>query len=164
MSIRLLLPIIALSAAMPAMAGQVAPRKAAKAFTLNGLDAPAPAPATPEEPPVAVDAAPDAAAPIVRGAFTLDTPVQDLIADAGAKAVLDKDLPGMSDDENLPKFKALSLRQLQPQTGGQLTDAMLAKVASDLDILAGGTGRLAAAAPAPKPATGQAKRNRDQSR
>ena len=130
-------------------------------------------PATQAAPPLAAPAIPESSAvaappgtaeapsPAVRSVFTLDTPIQDLVADPGAKAVLDKDLPGMSDDENLDKFKMLSLRSLQPQTGGQLTDAMLMKVASDLDILGGGTGTRALATPLK---AGNARRNRDASR
>jgi hypothetical protein len=72
------------------------------------------------------------AAPSIEAHYTLDTPIKDLIADPAAKAVLDKDLPGMSSDENLPKFEDKSLRELQPMTGGQLTDAMLKQVATDL--------------------------------
>ncbi|MBB5717602.1 hypothetical protein FHR23_000509 [Stakelama sediminis] len=64
--------------------------------------------------------------------FTLDTPIETLIADKRSRAVLDKDLPGLSTDENLDKFKAMSLRKFQPMTGGQLTDAMMHKVAKDL--------------------------------
>lgn len=74
----------------------------------------------------------DAAAAATDAHYTLDTPIKVLIADPVAKAVLDKDLPGMSSDENLPKFADKSLRQLQPLTGGQLTDAMLKQVATDL--------------------------------
>jgi len=70
--------------------------------------------------------------------YTLDTPIRDLIADPQAKAVLDKDLPGMSSDENLPKFADKSLRQLQPMTGGQLTDALMKQVATDLAATAPG--------------------------
>ena len=172
MSIRLLLSsAVLIAAAASAGAGQkIAPRKAAEAFTLDSI---APTPetsATPEptaSPTVAAPSIPENAAlatpapPAIRAVFTLDTPIQDLLADPGAKAVLDKDLPGMSDDENLDKFKMLGLRALQPQTGGQLTDAMLAKVASDLDVLGGGTG--AAVMPAPVKA-GNSKRNRDNSR
>ena len=73
--------------------------------------------------------------------------------------MLDKDLPGISDDENLDKFKSLSLRSFQPMTGGQLTDAMLAKIASDLDVLAGGTGAVVAPVK-----VGNAKRGKDDSR
>ena len=130
-------------------------------------------PATQAAPPLAASVTPESSAvaappgtaeapsPAVRSVFTLDTPIQDLVADPGAKAVLDKDLPGMSDDENFDKFKMLSLRSLQPQTGGQLTDAMLMKVASDLDILGGGTGTRALATPLK---AGNARRNRDASR
>ena len=66
------------------------------------------------------------------GALTLDTPIAALLADAHGKAVLDRDLPGLSTDDNLDKFSAKSLREFQPLTGGQLTDAMLAKVEADL--------------------------------
>ena len=130
-------------------------------------------PATQAAPPLAAPAIPESSAvaappataeappPAIRSVFTLDTPIQDLVADPGAKAVLDKDLPGMSDDENFDKFKMLSLRSLQPQTGGQLTDAMLMKVASDFDILGGGTGTRALATPLK---AGNARRNRDASR
>lgn len=64
--------------------------------------------------------------------YTLDTPIKDLVADPQAKAVLDKDLPGLSTDENLDKFEDKSLRQFQPMTGGQLTDDLLDKTGKDL--------------------------------
>ncbi|WP_174292883.1 hypothetical protein [Sphingomonas bacterium] len=177
MSIRLILPAIALLAT--AATSQQSPVDKARTFTLDGL-APGPAPtadasptgAAPQPAPtLAVPASPESAAvvspptepmPVIRAVFTLDTPIQDLIANLGAKAVLDKDLPGMSDDENLDKFKTLSLHGLQPQTGGQLTDAMLAKVAADLDVLGGGSN--AAMTPAPLLKPGNAKRNGDGTR
>lgn len=80
--------------------------------------------------------------------YTLDTPIKDLIVDPAAKAVLDKDLPGMSSDANLPKFEDKSLRQLQPMTGGQLTDDLLKQVATDLAAIAGGGDAAADTAPA----------------
>ena len=64
--------------------------------------------------------------------FTLDTPIEQLLADPRARAVLDADLPGMSADPNLPKFQLMSLRQLQPMTGGQMSNALLAKTGADL--------------------------------
>ena len=87
-------------------------------------------------------------APAINAHYTLDTPIKALIADPQAKAVLDKDLPGMSTDPNLAKFEDKSLRQLQPLTGGQLTDDMLKKVAQDLG------GISADGAATPSPATG----------
>ena len=81
------------------------------------------------------------------GHFTLDTPIKDLIADPAAKAVLDKNLPGMSSDENLPKFEDKSLRQLQPLSGGQLTDALMKQVAADLAAIGSNADATAADAP-----------------
>lgn len=108
-------------------AARPSPSEAAAAFTLDGVapqgDAPAAGPAEPVQAP---------AAPPVPAPLTLDTPIADLIADPAGRAVLDRDLPGLSTDENLAKFQAKSLHQFQSLTGGQMTDAMLAKVAADL--------------------------------
>src|SRR5690242_16475641 len=76
------------------------------------------------------DSAPTSAS--INAHYTLDTPIKALVADPAAKAVLDKDLPGLSSDENLAKFEVKSLRQFQPMTGGQLTDALLQKTGQDL--------------------------------
>ncbi|MGN6375939.1 MAG: hypothetical protein ACTHMG_10320 [Sphingomonas sp.] len=91
------------------------------------------------------DAAP--AAPVINAHYTLDTPIKILVADPNAKAVLDKDLPGLSSDDNLPKFEDKSLRQLQPMTGGQLTDALLEKTGSDLAAIGGDAPAVAPAVP-----------------
>lgn len=102
---------------------------------------------TPEPPPpvsaAPVSSASGPAAPAAAGArhYSLDTPIADLIADPAAKAVLDRDLPGLSDDENLSKFQALSLRRLAPLSGGQMTGEMLTKVAYDLAALSAGDTR-----------------------
>ena len=70
--------------------------------------------------------------------FSLDTPIAALIADYRAKAVLDRNLPGLSADENLDKFKAMSLRQFAPLTGGQLTAELMTKTAYDLAAITAG--------------------------
>ena len=85
----------------------------------------------PQDDSVAVSAEP-VTAPATGSGFSLDTPIADLIADPRAKAILDRDVPGLSQDENLPKFKALSLRKLAPLSGGQMTAALLEKVGVDL--------------------------------
>ena len=107
-------------------------------------------PAT-EAPPPAAEPAPDPqpnATPIAKASpagrsataahFSLDTPIADLLADPGAKAVLDKDMPGLSTDDNLPKFSTLSLRRLAPLSGGQMTADLMGKLAYDLAALGGG--------------------------
>jgi hypothetical protein len=91
------------------------------------------------------------AAAALNAHYTLDTPIKNLIADPQAKAVLDKDLPGMSSDENLPKFEDKSLRELQPLSGGQLTDALMKQVAADLVAIGGDAAPKPADAPKPSP-------------
>ena len=87
------------------------------------------------------------AATTINAHYTLDTPIKDLIADPQAKAVLDKDLPGLSTDENLAKFEDKSLRQLQPLTGGQLTDDLMKQVGGDLAAIGSGDQPATTAAP-----------------
>lgn len=78
-------------------------------------------------------ATPGAAAPAAMGAkFSLDTPIETLVADAAAKAVLDADIPGMTAHPAFDQFKSMSLKQLQPISQGQITDETLTKVAADL--------------------------------
>ena len=74
-----------------------------------------------------------APAPTVPAAkFTLDTPIQDIVADPAGKAALEKNLPGLIGLPQYETFKTLSLKQLQPYSDGKLTDEMLAKTATDL--------------------------------
>ena len=82
----------------------------------------APAPAAPAEP----------AKPAAAAKFTLDTPIGELLANEAAKAVLDKDLPGLTQLPQLEMIKGLSLKQLQPYSDGKLTDELLAKTESSL--------------------------------
>jgi hypothetical protein len=120
-----------------------APSTAARAADKFALDLPADetvtAPAEPSAEPSAEPAPAGVSAEPVPavGGYTLDTPIADLIADPRAKAVLDADVPGLSEDENLPKFKALSLRKLAPLSGGQMTAKLLAKVEGDLAAIEG---------------------------
>jgi hypothetical protein len=105
--------------------------QAAQAADRFALDLPTDTASAPAEPPAErVPAAPT-------GGFSLDTPIAALIADPRAKAILDRDVPGMSDDPNLPKFQTLSLRKLAPLSGGQMTPALLAKIGTDLAAIDG---------------------------
>lgn len=73
-----------------------------------------------------------APAPAAAAKFSLDTPIEALVADARAKAVLDADLPGVTSHPSYDMFKAMSLRAVQPMSNGKLTDEMLKKVETDL--------------------------------
>ncbi|WP_260582483.1 hypothetical protein [Sphingopyxis sp. PET50] len=102
-------------------AAMLAAAAAAQAQT-GGTPAPAPAPAPTDE----------AKAPAADGKFTLDTPLQDIVADEKGKAVIEKHFPGMIALPEYEMFKAISLNQLQPYANGKITDEMLAATAADL--------------------------------
>ncbi|QDH33463.1 hypothetical protein [Porphyrobacter sp. YT40] len=68
-------------------------------------------------------------------AFSIDTPVEVLVADARAKAVLDKYLPGIDQHPAYDQFRALSLRTLAPFSQGMITEEMLAKIEADLTAI-----------------------------
>lgn len=65
--------------------------------------------------------------------FNLDTPIEALVADEKAKAVL---ATGLGTDVTAhpayEQFKGMSLRQVQPMSGGQVTDEMLVAIEKGL--------------------------------
>lgn len=65
-------------------------------------------------------------------AFTIDTPIERLVADAKAKAVLEKHLPGIDQHPAYGQFKTMSLKALQPFSQGAITPESLEKIAADL--------------------------------
>jgi hypothetical protein len=72
-----------------------------------------------------------AAAPVTAPAaaprFTLDTPIEAIVADPAGKAALDGALPGISDHPAYDMFKAMTLKQLEPLSDGKITPELLAK-------------------------------------
>lgn len=91
-------------------------------------EAPAPAaePQTTAEPDLSAETS---------NAFTLNTPIQALAADQGVRAVLDRELPGLTTHESYERFKTMSLRALKPFSGGLITDERLAAVEAGLRAL-----------------------------
>ena len=77
-------------------------------------------------------ATPAPAALAATGKFTLDTPIETVVADPKGKAVVDADLPGTTTHPMYDQFKAMSLNQVAPMASDKLTPAVLAKVAADL--------------------------------
>lgn len=67
-------------------------------------------------------------------AFTIETPIETLMADERAKAVLAANFAGqdLSQHPAYEQFKALSLKALQPFSQGLITEEMLAKIAAEL--------------------------------
>jgi hypothetical protein len=81
--------------------------------------------------PVAATAQDDAtAAPMAM--FTIETPIEALMADERAKAVVVKHLAGIDQHPAYDQFKALSLKSLAPFSQGLITDEVLEKIAADL--------------------------------
>jgi len=100
--------------------------KSLVAIALIAVATPALAQTTPAPAP-----APTAAAPAAK--FTLDTPIETLVADPAAKAVLDKDMGGdVTKHPAYAQFKSMSLNQVAPMSGGAVSDDMLKKIAADL--------------------------------
>jgi len=63
------------------------------------------------------------------------TAIADLAAKPETKAILDKDVPGLTAHPAFEQFKGMTLKDLQPMSQGQLTDAQIAAVQADLDKL-----------------------------
>ncbi len=64
--------------------------------------------------------------------FNLDTPIEALVADARAKAVVERFFPGIDKHEHYPMFKAMSLREVAPNAGDMLTPEKLKQIEAAL--------------------------------
>jgi hypothetical protein len=69
------------------------------------------------------------------GQPSVDWKIEDLLADPGAKAVIDKDLPGVEDDPRLDMVKTMTLRAVAQIPDAQIDDAKLAAIQADLAAL-----------------------------
>ena len=66
---------------------------------------------------------------------TDSTPIETLVANPAAKAVLEKNIRGISTHEAYEQFKAMTLTQVAPMSQGAVTDEIIKKVQADLDAL-----------------------------
>ncbi|MEM7665409.1 MAG: hypothetical protein AAF250_06090 [Pseudomonadota bacterium] len=69
-------------------------------------------------------------------AFSIDMPIEQLVADERSKAVLDKHIPNIQDHPAYGQFKAMSLKELQPWSQGAITEDLLEKISTDLAAIA----------------------------
>ncbi|MDB5483344.1 MAG: hypothetical protein JWO83_4397 [Caulobacteraceae bacterium] len=75
-----------------------------------------------------------AAIPVAPGAMSVEnTPIADLLADPGAKAVLEKDMPKLVSYPGLDQIKGMTLRGISVYPEAELDDAKLAAIQKDLD-------------------------------
>jgi hypothetical protein len=75
------------------------------------------------------------AAPAPAAASVETTSIADLADKPETKAILDKDVPGLTAHPAFEQFKGMTLKALQPMSQGQLTDEQIAAVQADLDKL-----------------------------
>ena len=92
----------------------------------------APAPAAPTAPATTAPATTAPAAGASTAKYSLDTPLATIVADPAAKAILDKDMPGVTTHPMFEQVKTMSLNQVAPMAGGAITDEMLSKTSADL--------------------------------
>jgi putative polyketide hydroxylase len=64
----------------------------------------------------------------------LDIPIERIAAEPAGKAALEASMPQVTRHAKFDSFKAMSLRQLQPLSRGQITDEALLEAESDLAI------------------------------
>lgn len=65
-------------------------------------------------------------------ALTIESPIEQLVANAASKAVLDANFPGMTAHPAYDQFKGMSLKAVQPFSNGVITDEAIAKTAEAL--------------------------------
>jgi hypothetical protein len=82
--------------------------------------------------PSLAHAAPVEAAPMAASRLSLDTPIEQIVADDAGKAVITANFPDMMAHPAFEQFKAMSLKQLQPMAQGAITDEALAKASAAL--------------------------------
>lgn len=68
-------------------------------------------------------------------ALSIDSPIEQIVANAAGKTVLDADFPGLTAHPAYEQFKGMTLKQLQPLSGGVITDDGLAKANTDLSAI-----------------------------
>jgi len=68
--------------------------------------------------------------------FTIDaTPIADLLADAAAKAIIEKHLPGFSSHPSIGMAGRMTLKGVQQYAQGRITDDHLKMIAEELAAL-----------------------------
>ena len=82
--------------------------------------------------PLAAQMTPAPAVAAAASALSIDSSIEQLVANPATKTVLDTDFPGLTAHPAYEQFKAMSLKQLQPFSNGVITDDLLVKAGTDL--------------------------------
>ncbi|MFH0728718.1 MAG: hypothetical protein V2B19_20585 [Pseudomonadota bacterium] len=65
-------------------------------------------------------------------ALTVDSKLSALLADKGAKAIIDNRCPGMSRDPRLRMAMGMTLKQIMPLSQGRITSEIIDMISKDL--------------------------------
>ncbi len=65
-------------------------------------------------------------------AVTVESPIAVLLADGNVKAILDKHLPGMTNDPRLKMAMGMTLKQIMPLSQGKITLSKIEAISEDL--------------------------------
>ena len=78
-------------------------------------------------------------APIQPASATLgiDSPLRQICASPGGRALIDREMPGLTARPEYPMFSNMNLVQLKRMSGGRITDQDVARVATALRSLSG---------------------------
>ena len=88
------------------------------------------------QPALAETKAPEAKPAAANVAYsTATTKIGALLAIPAAKAIVDKHVPGFSDNPSIEMAAEMTLRAIQPIAGDKLTDEILAAIDADLKAL-----------------------------
>lgn len=85
--------------------------------------------------PVAVLATTPALAEETANALSVNSPIQALMANEAAKAVVVKHLGPLDQHPMYEQFKAMSLPEVMPWSQGMITEETLAKIKAELEAL-----------------------------
>jgi len=66
---------------------------------------------------------------------TINSTIKELLAHPQTRAILEKHLPGASTHEALPMIENMTLAQLIPASGGQVTPEIVAAIDADIKAL-----------------------------
>lgn len=66
---------------------------------------------------------------------TAGTPIEDLIADPAARAIVEKHLPSLTGHPAYAQFKAMTLKAIMPFSGGVVTEEALTAIDEELAAL-----------------------------
>ena len=82
--------------------------------------------------PVLADGHMEKSEEATKKALTIDSSIEELMADEATAAILLKHIPGINEHPAYGQFKGMSLVELQPWSAGAVTDEIIAAVTADL--------------------------------